>query len=404
MSKLEDHKFIVYCGDHYNSLGICRSLGEMGIEPIVVMYSRQSNLIRHCKYVKHIYHVSSADEGLEFIVKTWGNEPEKPFIYTSYDYTTMLLDQRYDELKDKFYFFNGGKAGQITYYMDKKNICDLADKCGIPQPKGEVLKKGELPKNLHYPVLTKVTMSVKGAWKNDVFVCQNEEELKEAYTHIKADELLVQEFIEKKNELCVDGISINGGEEIIFPYTSKYLRFGKSSYGNYMIMKPYENQEVITKIKNIIRQCHFSGIFSLECLIDKNDDLWFLEVNFRNSTWSYAVTYGGLNMPYYWAKWTLDGKMNLDEVSIRQEPFYAMAEHNDLNDISNMPNMSLLKWLIQFYRCDCTYIYNKLDPEPFNNTFSIQTFYYVEKKLLKLKIKAILEYFHIPWRRLIKKR
>lgn len=365
MSELKDHKFIVYCGDNYNALGICRSLGEKGLDPIVVLYTPKPTLVNHCKYVKHFYQVDSAEAGLEFITNKWGNEPEKPFIYTMDDYTTMLLDQRYDELSKKFYFFNCGKQGRLTYHQDKKNICDLAEKCGIPQPKGEVLKKGELPKNLHYPVITKVTMSIKGAWKDDMYICQNEEELKEAYKHIVAEELLVQEFIVKKNELCVDGLSINGGEDVAFPYTSVYLRFRDRSYGNYMLMKRLVDKETVSKIKKILQGCHYSGIFELESLIDQNDNLRFLEVNFRNSTWSYANTYGGLNLPYYWAKWTLDGKTNINECSIRQEPFTAMAELSDLSDIAHMPDVSFRTWLKQFHACECTYIYNADDKWPF---------------------------------------
>ena len=386
MTELNDHKFIVYCGDNYNALGICRSLGEKGLDPIVVNYTPNPYLVNHCKYVKHFYQVDSAEAGLELIIEKWGGaKMHKPFVYTMDDYTTMLLDQRYDELSNQFYFFNCGKQGRLTYYQEKKHICDLAEKCGIPQPKGELLKKGELPKNLHYPVITKVTMSIKGAWKDDVYVCQDEEELKEAYTHIVADELLVQEFIVKKNELCVDGISINEGEEIIFPYTSEYLRFGKSSYGNYMNMLPYENIEVIEKIKNIIRGCHFSGIFSLESLIDKDDNLWFLEVNFRNSTWSYAVTYGGLNLPYYWAKWTLEGKMNLSECNIRKKPFTAMAELGDLSDIARMPDISFRTWLKQFKACDCPYYHNKYDKAPFYHAiwYKIKTVF--KHKVLRRK-------------------
>ena len=365
MSNILVHKFIVYCGDNYNALGICRSLGEKGIDPIVVMYSPRPYLVNHSKYVKHLYKVASPEAGLDLIIEKWGNEQYRPFVYTMDDYTTMLMDQRYDELHDKFYFFNGSQSGKITYYMDKKNICNLAEECGIPQPKGEVLKKGEVPSTLDYPVITKVTMSIKGAWKKDVFICNDVEELKSAYKQIKADELLVQEYIEKKNELCVDGFSINGGEEIYFPYTSEYLRFGKKSYGDYMIMKPYDNPIVREKIYNIIRNCHFSGIFSLECLIDKKDDLYFLEVNFRNSTWSYACTYGGLNLPYYWAKCTLERKIDLSECSIRQIPFTAMDEIGDFSQMCHDPNLSFVTWYKQFKTCDCPYIYNKDDMKPF---------------------------------------
>lgn len=34
---LKKHKFILLCEDHYNPLGICRSLGEVGITPIPIV-------------------------------------------------------------------------------------------------------------------------------------------------------------------------------------------------------------------------------------------------------------------------------------------------------------------------------------------------------------------------------
>ena len=39
-SKLREHKFIVFCQDHYNPLGIVRSLGEEGIRTIVILESK----------------------------------------------------------------------------------------------------------------------------------------------------------------------------------------------------------------------------------------------------------------------------------------------------------------------------------------------------------------------------
>ena len=365
MEKLSDHKFIVYCGDNNNALGICRSLGEKGIDPLVVLYTPKPYLLNHCKYVKNIYYVHSYEEGLDFIVNKWGNEPFKPFIYTMDEDTTILLNQHYDELIDKFYFFHCGEKDLVQFYMNKKNICDLAESCGIRKPKGELLKRGDLPTTLSYPVLTKVPISTMGAWKKDVFICQNEDELRDAYKHIKSEELLVQEYIEKKNELCIDGISLNGGEDIVLSYTSEYLRMGKQSFGNYMLMKLYENEEMCAKIRNIIKQSHYTGIFDLECIITPDDELFFLEVNYRNSAWSYAHTFGGMNLLYYWAKWTIEGKSNYEECNIRKEPFTAMGEIADFSFVLHDPNTSLWTWYKQFRACDCTYTYNSADPKPF---------------------------------------
>lgn len=380
---VKKHKHIVFCGDNSNALGLIRSLGEKGLDPIVVLYAPNPYLVNHSKYTKHLYQVDTDDAGLDLIKKNWGNEQLKPFIYSMDEGIVILLDSHYDELVDHFYFFNSGKQGALTSYIDKKNLCDLAEQCGIPQPKGEVLVKGELPKTLRYPVITKVTMSTKGAWKNDVFICQNEEELKEAYTQIKADELLVQEYIEKKNELCIDGISIDGGKEIFFSFTSEYLRMSNRSFGHYMLMKPYENEEVKEKLAEILRRSHYSGIFDAECLIGKNDELYFLEINFRNSAWSYAHTYAGMNLPYYWAKCTLEGKRGMDDCIMRSQPFTAMAELADLSDVAHMPDVSFHTWWKQFHECECTYIYNEKDKRPF-----YYAMWYKFKTAIKHKIMA----------------
>ena len=96
---IKKHKFIIFCEDHYNPLGICRSLGEEGISPIVVLLS-DSGMITHCKYVDIVYRVKSRDEGLFLIVEKFGNETYKPFLYTADDITTSFLDNQYDKLKD----------------------------------------------------------------------------------------------------------------------------------------------------------------------------------------------------------------------------------------------------------------------------------------------------------------
>lgn len=359
-----NHKCIVFCEDHYNPLGICRSLGEKGINPIVIMTSSEAPMISHCKYVKELYYVENEEQGLNFIISHYGEEPYKPFIFTGSDDTTRMLDKHYEELKDKFYFYNGAGQGVITKFQNKEVIAETAVVCGCNIPRTEVLNKGELPKNLQYPVLTKAIIS-EGVWKTDMHVCQNEMELCEAYKTIKSDPLLVEEFIVKKNELCVDGFSILGGQEVCMPYTSEYLRFTDLSYGNYMWIKPLMDEDTKNKIQRILQKANYSGIFEAEFLIDKNGNLYFLEVNFRNSTWSYAYTYGGLNLPYQWAVSTLNGHIDYNSDSIRQKPFKAMAEIGDFYTNVKSHKMSFVKWFFQFLFTDCHYTLNRKDPMPF---------------------------------------
>lgn len=123
----------------------------------------------------------------------------------------------------------------------------------------------------------------------------------------------MQEYIKKKDELCIDGISINAGEQVFMPYGCNYYMMSPGGYGNYMYFTPFLDKELTDKITNIIRGAKFSGIFCIEFLVGQNNELYFLEVNFRNSGWSYAFTYGGFNLPFRWAVSTLDNKLYLDE-------------------------------------------------------------------------------------------
>ena len=380
MDNIRKHKFIVFCNDHYNPLGIVRSLGEEGIRPIVILESAHPVMINHSRYVEHLHHVQSIDEGYEVLLLEYGNESLKPFLYTSDDRITSYLDLHYDELIEKFYFFHGSQKGIVTKYMDKEDICNLAVECGAQIAKTEMVTLGTMPKEVRYPLITKAIISTIGGWKGDSFICRNEADLREAYRHIKSERLLLQEYIDKKNELCLDGFCFNNGEEVIIPYYSNYLRFSNKSYGPYMVLKPFIDEKVMGWIKRMLRKVGFTGIFSVEFLIDKNDNLYFLEVNFRNSTWSYAYTCGGYNMPILWAKATLEGNLDLSGKKPLEE-FTAMVEPDDfVENVIKYRIVGLIQWLKEVRVAKC-YYYNRKDNSPFWHYVWMRLFRSIKKKL-----------------------
>lgn len=345
--------------------GIVRSLGEAGIQPIVILVAEHPVMINHSRYVGKLHLVKTKEEGYGVLLNKYGNESEKPFLYTSDDGITSLLDLHYDELIDKFYFFHGSGKGVVTRYMDKENICNLAIECGCALAQTEMVTPGTLPLKVRYPLITKAIISTLGGWKGDSFICHTEEELKEAYKHIRSERILLQEYITKKNELCLDGFCFNGGEEVYIPYYSNYLRFSNISYGPYMVMRPFINEKVMGQVKSILKKVGFTGIFSVEFLVDQDDKLYFLEVNFRNSTWSYAYTCGGYNMPYLWAKATIEGRLDLSQTEPLAE-FTAMVEPADfIVNVIKEKKVGVLKWVKELRDCECLYFYNKKDKRPF---------------------------------------
>ena len=361
---LLQHKFIVFCGDHYNPLGIIRSLGEVGIQSIAILVAEHPVMINHSRYVCQLHQVATNEEGYEVLLKEYGNEKVKPFLYTASDDITSLLDLHYDDLKNKFHFFHGKSQGIVTHYMDKENICNLAVECGCGIANTEMVTPRTLPTKVNYPLMTKAIISTLGGWKEDSFRCKNEEDLIEAYKHIRSERLLLQEYITKKNELCLDGFSFNGGEDVYIPYYSNYLRFSNMSYGPYMVMRPFLDEKVMGQVKMMLKKVGFTGIFSVEFLIDKDDKLYFLEVNFRNSTWSYAYTCGGYNMPYLWAKAELEGSLELSKVKPLNE-FTAMVEPDDfVENVIKHRKVALWQW-VKEVKASKLYYYNKDDNSPF---------------------------------------
>ena len=119
IQELKKHKFIVLCYEHYTPLGIIRSLGESGINPIAIVIKNKTNKIASkSKYLQKIYFVENADQQYELLLKNFGQEIYKPFVYPCDDNITTICDQHYDELKDKFYISNASTSGRITFYQN----------------------------------------------------------------------------------------------------------------------------------------------------------------------------------------------------------------------------------------------------------------------------------------------
>ena len=56
-SMLHDHKFIVFALEHYNLLGMIRSLGCMGISPIYISVRRRYEIANKSKYILGLHNM-----------------------------------------------------------------------------------------------------------------------------------------------------------------------------------------------------------------------------------------------------------------------------------------------------------------------------------------------------------
>ena len=130
----KDHLVIVFAIDHYNPLGVIRSLGQNGIRPIYIAIRHRVELGVKSKYVSKVYQVDSVEEGYQVLMDQYGEAyktGKKPFVLFSDDKSVGYFDLHYDEVKNRFICFNAMHTqGRIMEFMDKKNILDLAKKHG----------------------------------------------------------------------------------------------------------------------------------------------------------------------------------------------------------------------------------------------------------------------------------
>ena len=281
-----------------------------------------------------------------------------------------LLDRKYNELKDRFYFWNAGEEGRLNKFLNKKEQLRLAEECGFNIPKTEVVKVGDLPRTLSYPIFTKAIDSLNPWWKGFAHICKNEQELKDVYSKIKdVPEIMLQEYIEKKNEIPYEGISIKGGEEVKMLIKSINYRFTKDSYGIYRHLEPFNDIDLEKKIQKFIQAINYSGVFEIEFIVDKQGNPYFLETNFRITQYNSAYTMFGVNFPYLYAQSCLKEAISIEDIHFsNKRPFNVMSEFEDFRISCLHGNVSFLQWLKDVRKTDCFQYYDKHDKAPFYYT------------------------------------
>lgn len=380
--ELYNHKFIILGSYTANTLGQIRGLGEKGINPIAVLVHKNTYRVDKSRYILELYNVNSIEEGLELILNKFGNETYKPFLYTDRDDVVGLFDSHYEDLIDKFYFWNAGGKCRLAPYLNKGKQLELAEKCGFRIPKTEIVKVGELPKHLSYPIFTKSVDSLNRYWKGNAYICNNEEELKAAYNRMDVKEIILQEYIDKKDEHPIEGISLSGGAFVRLYVKSVNYRLTKDSFGIYRHLEQVNDIVLENKVKQFLKRINYTGVFEIEFIESKNGDELFLETNFRISQYNFAYTQFGVNFPYLYAKAILEGEDVLNDINYSSKrPFNVMSEFDDLKYSVLKGNTSLLEWIKDAWRIDCFSFYDKKDKSPFYYTLIAKFLNFIVKKV-----------------------
>ena len=359
-------EYIVFVSkEHYNQLGIVRTLGEAGIKPVTVIVEGDLRFVGQSKYVKKRHYVKSSEDGVKLIIDQYARKGEKSFILTGDDVVVMTLDKHYDELKEYFYFFNAGETGRIIHFMNKDHMIDLAIRHGLNVAKTWKVNIGEIPSDIIYPVMTKALNSYGDEWKNIVYICHNDDELQAAYSKIKSKEILVQRYIDKVDEVSFDGFSVDHGKKSVI-LTEVYQEYCiPDKYSPYWAVGNNTDLATTSKIKSIIEEIGLEGIFEFEFLVDKDRTLWFLEINFRNTALGYSTTAAGMPQAKLWCESMVLGDIPSDMKKPVPDGLKAMAECFDYDARVKTGIITKKEWMKQYKACQCKLYKGHDDNIPF---------------------------------------
>lgn len=363
---MKDKTVILIGNNIQNTLGKARSFGEVGYSPILIWVGPRTNLVKYSCYVKEYYEVDTAEKAVEVLIKKFERPKVKTLVSVEGDGLIAELDKNYDRLKGSFIFYNAGEQGRLSMYLQKEELCAAAEQCGFLVPKTKLMNVGDSKHGLKYPIFTKASDSYDISWKSSAHIIKTEEELLQLYSQLKCPDILLQEFVVKKNELMLEGVSINGGKEVYIPIQGSYYRCPSDAYGSYGYFEKCQGHEdLVNSTRKLLELIRYSGIFEVEFLIDRQNNYYFLEINLRDTIWNYSFTKMGVNLNQIWAESEENGKLCLDSVGRVIDRINSMNEFTDFRRSVKTREMSFKDWYKDFKSSDALMIWNKKDNKPF---------------------------------------
>ena len=357
-------------GDHYNTLGVVRSLGEKGIlSHVLIQGGSNKSFVLKSKYVKEGL-VCEDDKGLlcQLLRVTWD---EKPVLFCCSDRALEFVVSHYEELVG-LYILPVCKNYRLTVsLLEKSFITEYASHHGVSVPLSWTAKNREIPEGIVYPVITKSLTSLGGS-KSDMVVCNNKDELVTVFNDHHCLDYQIQQYIDYEKEISILGCVTPDGQ-VVFSGCIDKLRtcmIGTSSFA-VMVDNSLLGKE-IEPLERMLKASGYTGLFSAEYLL-KDGKYFFLEVNFRNDGNTYVATSAGINLPYIWYSSCCGCNV---EMSKGNFPCYFMLDIEDF--MARRKNGVLFcQWNKDRKRVNAFLVFNKKDPKPFKR----KVFLYAKERI-----------------------
>lgn len=297
------NKAIVIGHDAVNALGLVQSLGREGVDVTAILECEKSELIRHSKYAKEIIPVGNFEEAVEVLLTRFAGEEKIP-LFPAGDGAALTLAQNSERLQSHFLMEHLTGIYTLGQLMNKELQIDLAVKHKFNVPYSICINKPfYVPETMVYPCIVKPLVSCLGD-KRDILIAQDASELMDILDNRVSfsESVIIQQFIDKDYEYDMMGCAFKNGE-VYIPLSDRMVKFNRqlqdTSTISYIEPLDAEIAVEVDKIKTLMHEVGYVGLFSVEFMHNKKDGLiYFTEVNFRNDGENAFIVHEGINLPY----------------------------------------------------------------------------------------------------------
>jgi D-aspartate ligase len=356
---------VVIGSDHYNTLGVVRSLGENNIDIVLIITTTYRTFVEKSKYIKKYIKISeNQDEILQAIICVLSQDDRKAVLFPLSDITAKVLDDNRLDFDDKAIVPNVG--GRLSNLLNKYNMGNIAERSGMFIPKH--IQVSTFSPNLKgwdiYPAIIKPLKSIDGS-KADISVVYTEDELANVIKHLSSsgyEKVLIEQYIWGDGTHMIEIMGfVDKNKDVEIPcIVSKIreypLKNGSTSYAE---LVKHHDGVYLDKIRSMVRNTGFFGIFDIE-LIYQEGKAYFIEMNFRNGAPAYGITLSGRNLAYefYCNACGLQIK-NTGE----QKYGLMMCEHNDIKHVID-GSITYKQWRREYKMAEFKVFHSKNDPKP----------------------------------------
>lgn len=361
------NKAVIIGGDHHNGLNLARILGRNGIEVHTVIISESKHsFVNKSKFVKSGIIISNEYAGLDYIKERFLNKKEKTIIIPYSDGVALALDKRLNEFSKDFIIPSiKGKPGKIVEFMDKGIQNKFASENDIKMANSLVTNLNTIDRaQLTYPCIVKPLTSAYGI-KSDIGICNNYQDFEMIRDNLLSHnccDVIIQDFLNISYEIVIVAAFYRNGLSYDFA-AYKVIRSWPKNKGTSSYAELITNTKILKQcevILNKLNRIGYAGLADIE-LFNVNDEIYFNEVNWRNS----GSGFRGLSNKYDYAAWWC---FDAIDITYKKEYVpknkYSMVEYTDIRHVIK-GNISLNQWLVDRKKTSSFSLKYKKDMKPY---------------------------------------